>query len=238
LLVFENNILSLPLIINAFYMAETRNLLILADNQPVTRLGAITVWNNTFPGGEILSVCNKAELVHELTQHPRAIIIMDYTLFDFSSFDNLLIISMRFPFARWIFFSNDLNELILRRIIVERSFSVIMKDVPIEEMVMAFREAAERKPYICRRTQLLLQTKRQHEETEQKEKLTSTEREILKSIAQGKTSQMIADERYLSKHTISTHRKNIFRKIGVSNVYEATKYAAKVGMIDVADYYI
>jgi len=39
-------------------------------------------------------------------------------------------------------------------------------------------------------------------------------------------------------HTIMTHRKNIFRKIEVNNVHEATKYAMKAGLIDLAEYYI
>jgi DNA-binding CsgD family transcriptional regulator len=49
---------------------------------------------------------------------------------------------------------------------------------------------------------------------------------------------MIADERSLSIHTIATHRKNIFRKIGVNNVLEAIRYAARTGVIDAGNYYI
>ena len=33
-------------------------------------------------------------------------------------------------------------------------------------------------------------------------------------------------------------RKNIFRKIGVNNVHEATKYAMRAGIVDLAEYYI
>jgi len=49
---------------------------------------------------------------------------------------------------------------------------------------------------------------------------------------------MIAAERCSSVHTISTHRKNIFRKIGVNNLLEATKYAVQAGIVDVTEYYI
>jgi DNA-binding CsgD family transcriptional regulator len=68
--------------------------------------------------------------------------------------------------------------------------------------------------------------------------LTPTEIEVLKSIAQSKSSQTVADERNLSIHTIATHRKNIFRKISVNNVLEATKYAVQIGIIDMTEYYI
>ena len=34
-----------------------------------------------------------------------------------------------------------------------------------------------------------------------------------------------------------THRKNIFRKLEVNNVHEATKYALRAGIVDVLEYY-
>ena len=69
-------------------------------------------------------------------------------------------------------------------------------------------------------------------------KLTKTEAEILIDIAQGMTTREIAEKRFSSFHTINTHRKNIFRKLGVNNVHEATKYAFRAGLIDAAEYYI
>ena len=59
--------------------------------------------------------------------------------------------------------------------------------------------------------------------------LTQTEKNILKEIAA---------EKNLSFHTINSHRKNIFRKLGVNNVHEATKYAMRAGIVDLAEYYI
>ena len=43
--------------------------------------------------------------------------------------------------------------------------------------------------------------------------LTATEKEILRSLALGKSTKEIAAERFLSVYTIMTHRKNIFRKL-------------------------
>ena len=77
---------------------------------------------------------------------------------------------------------------------------------------------------------------------EKKEKrgssLTVTECEILKLMALGKTTKEIAAERFLSVYTVMTHRKNIFRKLEVNNVYEATKYALRAGIVDAVEYYI
>ena len=69
-------------------------------------------------------------------------------------------------------------------------------------------------------------------------KLTPTELEILKDIALGMTTREIAEKRFSSFHTVNTHRKNIFRKIGVNTVHEATRYALRAGLVDAAEYYI
>ena len=58
------------------------------------------------------------------------------------------------------------------------------------------------------------------------------------AIALGMTTKEIAEKRFSSFHTVNTHRKNIFRKLGVNNVHEATKYALRAGLIDSAEYYI
>ena len=45
-------------------------------------------------------------------------------------------------------------------------------------------------------------------------RLTPTETEILKDIAMGMTTREIAEKRISSFHTVNTHRKNIFHKLG------------------------
>ena len=68
--------------------------------------------------------------------------------------------------------------------------------------------------------------------------LTPSEIEILKLICRGMSVKEMAAERVSSIHTIITHKKNIFRKLEVNNVYEATKYALRAGIVDMVDYYI
>jgi len=68
--------------------------------------------------------------------------------------------------------------------------------------------------------------------------LTATEMEIVKAIAKGKTTKEIAEERISSIHTITTHRKNIFRKLGVNTAHEVIKYAIRKGWVDPTEFYI
>lgn len=56
-------------------------------------------------------------------------------------------------------------------------------------------------------------------------RLTKRETEILKFLTEGKTSNKIAEELFLSPLTVDTHRKNIIQKFNVKNVAELINVA-------------
>jgi two-component system nitrate/nitrite response regulator NarL len=55
--------------------------------------------------------------------------------------------------------------------------------------------------------------------------LSNREKEILELIANGKTSKEIANILFIAKTTVDTHRKNMIRKLDLSNGNELVKYA-------------
>ncbi len=57
--------------------------------------------------------------------------------------------------------------------------------------------------------------------------LTDRELEVFRMIGNGKTSGAIAEELFLSTHTIDTYRENIRRKLGVKNAAEFSRYAVQ-----------
>ena len=64
-----------------------------------------------------------------------------------------------------------------------------------------------------------------------KELLSGREKEILKRIARGHTSHEIADELFLSCHTVGTHRKHILKKLEMKSTAELIKVASKSGLV-------
>lgn len=55
--------------------------------------------------------------------------------------------------------------------------------------------------------------------------LSNREKEILSLIAEGKSSKEISETLFLAKSTVDTHRKNMIRKLDLSNGSELVKYA-------------
>ena len=190
------------------------------------------------PVAEVCRAADKTELIEQLRPHGDAIVVLDYTLFDIIDIEELEILHERFPLVKWILFSFDLSSDFVRRAIALSSlFSVLLKDSPLSEIRDCLRYAARGQRYICQRMAEILLAPAQDRMAEDI-RLTRTETEILKDIAQGMTTREIAERRFSSFHTVNTHRKNIFRKLGVNTVHEATKYALRAGLVDSAEYYI
>lgn len=209
----------------------------LADNQDITRAGMMFVCQE-MGQVDMHRAEDKAELVEQLKKHPDAVVVFDYTLFDINDAEELEILHQRFPEVQWILFSVDLSSDFVRRVIaISPRFSILLKESPIQEIRECILFGQRHQRYICQRMAELLLAP-QVTRIEEDVKLTPTELEILKDIALGQTTKEIAERRFSSFHTVNTHRKNIFRKLGVNNVHEATKYALRAGLVDSAEYYI
>lgn len=78
-----------------------------------------------------------------------------------------------------------------------------------------------------------LMTRGESLEEEDYEKLTRRERQVLKLLAEGKTSREIAKYLGISLKTAMTHRTNLMAKLGVHSRAELIKYAIRKGVIDI-----
>ncbi len=65
------------------------------------------------------------------------------------------------------------------------------------------------------------------------EQLTSRERDVLKLVAEGYTTQQIADMLVVSPKTVEGHRTNLMAKLGIHNRIELVKYAVRKGIINI-----
>ena len=61
--------------------------------------------------------------------------------------------------------------------------------------------------------------------------LSDREREVVSLIAAGSTNREIAEELYLSPHTVKEYTSGLYRKLGVRNRAEAVKRAQSLGLI-------
>lgn len=213
--------------------------LIIADTQDITRIGIKCMVRDIKDISQVYEVGDKSDLINVLSANEESLIILDYTLFDFESINDLQMLSERYPQSDWILFSDELSDSFLKHVQANNLlFSIVLKSSPLDEIDAAIRTTLFRENFYCKRVDNHMKTLSRSLDSVTDHNLTHTEKEILKEIALGRTTKEIAAERHLSFHTVITHRKNIFRKLEVNNVHEATKYAMKAGIVDVSEYYI
>ncbi|MET8806340.1 AAA family ATPase [Streptomyces sp. NPDC004546] len=63
------------------------------------------------------------------------------------------------------------------------------------------------------------------------ESLTESERKLIPLVVEGLTNRAIADRLYVSVHTVNTHMKHIFTKLGINTRVELTRLAIEQGGI-------
>ncbi len=211
---------------------------IVADNQDITKAGWLYLLQ--LAGIDYAEeVSDKKTLMGECAKHPTALIILDYTLFDFHQEEELIILQEKYAETDWIVCAETLTDAIISNLIYKTNrCSIILKDSSAEDLQSALKMALKGQRYISSIISNRMFDANRNKSAATPSLLTSTENEILKELAMGRSTREIAANRNISMHTVTTHRKNIFRKIEVNTVYEATKYAMKTGLIDLTEYYI
>jgi len=106
----------------------------------------------------------------------------------------------------------------------------VLKDSAAQEIVEAVRAVAQGRPYISAALSALLLNRASTSRSFAAdhpglEKLTASERRILKMIASDRTSKEIADELGLSPRTVENHRTNICTKLNLRGSHALVKFA-------------
>lgn len=94
-----------------------RNILFaIDDNQDITRAGLRGYISSLFPAAQVAEPADRKALASMLSDSHDAVVILDYTLSEFNSVDELLVTVKRFQHAQWLLFSAELSEIFLRRV--------------------------------------------------------------------------------------------------------------------------
>jgi DNA-binding NarL/FixJ family response regulator len=108
----------------------------------------------------------------------------------------------------------------------------ILKNTGKEELIEALQALQSGESYLgeeVRKT--LLNSFMKQDKLHPNEKLSDREKEVLECIAGGLTTQEIADQLFISKNTVETHRKNLLYKLQAKNTAELVNNAFKKRVI-------
>ena len=212
---------------------------IIADTQflVVESLKSLLQADERYSVDAVVSV--KSELIKVLGEVDKGLLIIDNALIDNFEIPDLKKINHDYPDVYILVLTNSLTKPEILELTKSGIKNIIYKTADKDELFGAIDLALKRKNYYSEEIlDLLVEPGERSQLNEKPGRLTYSEIEIVKLIANGLTAKEIALKRHISFHTVTTHRKNIFRKLGVSNASELIMAAIKAGWIDNIEYYI
>jgi DNA-binding NarL/FixJ family response regulator len=184
-------------------------------------------------------VSEKNELTKALEIGNISLLIIDYSLIDIGSISELKEIKINFPDLKVLVLSNSVNRADLHELNSTGIINIILKTADKEELFEAIEYTLKGKKYYSNELlDLLFEANEKKNTTEEQGQLTVSEIEIVRLISEGLTTKEIASRKFISFHTVITHRKNIFRKLGVTSISELIMYSIKAGWINTIEYHI
>ena len=143
-------------------------------------------------------------------------------------------LSHRLPELRLLMLSMYDNERFLFEALRAGASGYVLKSGADDEIVEACRAAMRGESFLYPSAvnTLVRDFLARPEQEREYDPLTPRELEVLKLIAEGKTSKEIAQTLVLSIKTVERHRADILRRLGMRDRVDLTRYAIRRGLIE------
>jgi two-component system NarL family response regulator len=204
---------------------DARISVLVADDHPIVREGVQCVLERQPDLTVIAAVGDAGAAISEAVERNPQVVIMDITMPGMNGIEATRVLVDKAPESAVVILSMHCSPIIVRRAVESGARGYLSKDIPAEELVRAVRTVATGKRYICQGLQNLFDTQRSIRPEEQP--LTTTERNILKLVAEGKSNSQVAATIGLSPRTVETYRLRLMRKLGFENLPALVKYAIR-----------
>lgn len=207
---------------------------LLVDDHRLMREGLRKILEDT-PGIEVVGEAEDglSALAAVAEVHPE-VVVMDVGMGGMNGIDATQRLRTDHPRVRVVALSTHADKRYVRNMIRAGAAAYVLKESASEDLLRAVRAAANGEHYLSPQiTGCLLEswtTPLVPESSSVYELLGAREREVLRLLAEGRTSKEIAAQLVLSIKTVETHRRNIAQKLRLHGTAELTKYAVREGL--------
>ena len=189
------------------------------------RMAGLTVVGEAGNGNALLALIRRLQ---------PDLVITDLVMPELNGLDAIRRIHAEFPDMRLMVLSAYDNAEYVRDVMASGALGYVTKDCLSGELSAAIQQVRSGQPYVSPHAagalvrDLMTETRGGAVADDQP---TSREREVLRLMADGKSSKEIADLLGVSPSTVDVHRHNLMRKLGVSSVAGLIKYAIRRGIV-------
>jgi DNA-binding NarL/FixJ family response regulator len=141
-------------------------------------------------------------------------------------------LSRRQPELRVLILSMHDNEQYFFEALKSGASGYVLKTVANRDLIEACRAAMRGEPFIYPAAVRAIVRDYLDRGSPPEDLLTPRELEVVKLIAEGLTSDEVAEELSISSKTVDRHRANVLEKLGMRNRVELTRYAIRRGLVE------
>jgi two-component system, NarL family, response regulator NreC len=208
--------------------------IVLADDHQIVRQGLRTLLAAE-PDMKVLGEADNGRSILKLVQElSPQVVIMDISMPDLNGIEATRQILADTPEIKVIALSMHSDSLFVLNMLKAGASGYLLKDCALEELVKAIRTVVRQKTYLSPGvSDILIKDLAGNWTTNSSSAfsiLTNREREVLQLMAEGGSTNQIADNLCVSVKTVEAHRKQMMNKLGIHSVAELTKYAIREGL--------
>jgi DNA-binding NarL/FixJ family response regulator len=209
--------------------------IVLGDDHPLVRRGLRDVLDGEPDMTVVAEAADGAEAVSLAVEHEADVAVLDVAMPRLTGIQAVERLRRERPETRALMLSIYDNDQYLLAAARAGAAGYVLKSVADEQVVEACRRVASGCGFvypsgIAAHTRKLVE--RALHGAAPDEVLTPREREVLKLVAEGRTSAEIATELFISIKTVETHRTHISAKLGARDRVELTRYAIRTGLVE------
>lgn len=206
--------------------------LIIADDHQLLIDGLVSVLSDV-EGLEILpSVNNGKQLLAQLKLSPPDLVILDLNMPELDGLKALEIIRIQYPAVKIIILTNYSQPQLIEEIKRLGAHGYLLKNTPSDILKAAISKVISGGLFFNDLKEPVEEDNHFFvDDFMKKFQLTRREVEIIRRVSNGQTSKEIGEKLFISEFTVTTHRRNIMRKLEVKNLAGLLGFATAHGLI-------
>ena len=205
----------------------------LADDHVLLRDGIKRIIEESPDLRVVAEASDGLELLRVLKQHDVDMVLLDISMPGLRGIEAVREVKISFPSIKVLILTMHKKKEYIRHAFSAGADGYLLKEATGDELFDAISTIRKGENYVSNAFSKeliieLLQLYRTGGKLET-EVLTTREREVLKLIAEGKSSKEIADLLFISIYTVNNHRAKIIKKLGMKKTADLVRYAIRKG---------
>ncbi len=207
--------------------------IILADDHNIIRQGISTMLNNENDMAVVATADNGRDAVKLVKKHKPDVVVMDISMPDLNGIEASKMIKDALPDTKIIALSVHTGRRFVTGMLKAGVSGYLIKQCALEELVGAIHCVMKNQSYLSPEiTEVVMKDYVNGSlNTDASVELSGREREVLQLVAEGMKSDDIASRLNISIKTVSSHRSQVMKKLGIDSIAELAIYAVREGVI-------